>query len=45
MQLQGYIHVNEACQQHNELLDEIFPAYIMSHDSMAWTDIVIGDGN
>ena len=37
-----YIHVHEACQQHSDVFS-IFPTDI--YDAIAWTDIVIGDGN
>ena len=37
------IHIHEECQQHGNLsFDKIFPAYI--YDTIAWTGIVIGDG-
>ena len=37
------IHIHEPCQQHGNLsFDKIFPAYI--YDTIAWTGIVIGDG-
>ena len=38
-----YIHVHEACQQHGDVFSIIFPTYI--YDTIAWTDIVIDDGN